>query len=189
MEKLINYPDVKEIYEHIYLIENFITEEESKKLVNFGDFGDWDSFKHDSGDPEYTFWDKKLLPLDNTSFFDFLIEISKKQSSLFYNQYKIEGNSLLQRQTIGQSMQVHADNSGLENPQYNNDKTIWGLVLYINDFNGGEIYYPNIGLEYKPKMGDLVIHPASIKYEHGTKPVLEGPNRYIMTSFAKIIYF
>ena len=189
METIINYPNVEKLDEYIYLIKNFINKEEIDKLVEFGNFGDWNAFNYTSGYDTENFWTGKVLPFEKTDCLGLAIKINNQQSSLFYEQYKIVGNSALQKQNVGQGMHVHADNSGLENPQFNNDKTIWGLVLYINDFNGGEIYYPNIGLEYKPNPGDLVIHPASIKYSHGTRPVLEGPKRYIMTSFAKILYF
>lgn len=82
-------------------------------------------------------------------------------------------------------MAVHSDGGdGLS------QKTLYGLVLYLNtcdvDFVGGELYYPNLGIEYKPKAGDLVIHPGSDEYSHGVRNVTSGV-RYIITSFAKTV--
>lgn len=54
-------------------------------------------------------------------------------------------------------------------------------VLYLNDeYEGGEIYFPNLGYSYAPRKGDLVIFPANDeKYLHGVNKVLNG-NRYTL---------
>jgi hypothetical protein len=66
------------------------------------------------------------------------------------------------------------------------DKTIkYGIVYYANDnFDGGEIFYPKFNIEYKPKAGDLIIHPATMEYMHGVRDVSSGV-RYSMNMFAK----
>jgi predicted 2-oxoglutarate/Fe(II)-dependent dioxygenase YbiX len=92
-------------------------------------------------------------------------------------------NILSRSKDIG--MAVHSDGGdGLR------QKTLYGLVLYLNtcdvDFWGGELYYPNLKIEYKPKAGDLVIHPGSEEYRHGVNDVTLG-TRYIITSFAKTV--
>ena len=52
------------------------------------------------------------------------------------------------------------------------DNEKWGLVVYFNEFEGGEIYYPHQNIEYKPNPGDLVIHSAEEHCFHGVRPVL-----------------
>jgi ectoine hydroxylase-related dioxygenase (phytanoyl-CoA dioxygenase family) len=67
----------------------------------------------------------------------------------------------------------------------NDDSKLYGGVVYINDFDGGEIFYPipdsegNMGLEwselyggeiYKPNKGDLILH--TVDAWHATKPNL-----------------
>jgi predicted 2-oxoglutarate/Fe(II)-dependent dioxygenase YbiX len=54
--------------------------------------------------------------------------------------------------------------------------------VYVNDFEGGELYYTDIDLEFAPQKGDLIVHSASSKYKHGVKPVTKGP-RYAYTNF------
>ena len=47
-----------------------------------------------------------------------------------------------------------------------------GGVIYLNDnFEGGEIFYPKLNKEIKPKPGMMVIHPAGLPYLHGIKKV------------------
>lgn len=35
-------------------------------------------------------------------------------------------------------------------------------VLYLNDFDGGDIIYPDIDIKYKGKKGDLIIHDCNL---------------------------
>lgn len=83
---------------------------------------------------------------------------------------------------VGKGMGVHADNTpGLAI----NVDTPHGMVLYINDdYEGGELYYPELGIVMKPDAGDLVIHPGTLDYAHGVTPVVSGM-RYATTAFAK----
>jgi predicted 2-oxoglutarate/Fe(II)-dependent dioxygenase YbiX len=83
---------------------------------------------------------------------------------------------------VGHGMAVHADNPpslmhGIDTPH--------GLVLYLNDdYEGGEIYYPKLGIAIKPEAGSLVIHPGTVQYAHGVIPVTSGI-RYATTAFSK----
>lgn len=83
---------------------------------------------------------------------------------------------------VGRGMAVHADNTpGLTG----NVDTPHGMVLYINDdYEGGELYYPELRIVMKPAAGDLVIHPGTPEYAHGVSPVTSGM-RYATTAFSK----
>lgn len=84
----------------------------------------------------------------------------------------------------GDEMTPHADN--IEQDGVTANASPWrsfGGVVYLNsDFEGGEIYYPNIGIKVTPKPGMIVLHPAGIKYTHGVSKITKG-NRYTMVSF------
>jgi hypothetical protein len=51
-------------------------------------------------------------------------------------------------------------------------------VLYFNDeFEGGEIYFPEFDFSYKPKMGSAIFFPTFTKesaYEHGVTEITSG---------------
>lgn len=52
---------------------------------------------------------------------------------------------------------------------------MYGCVFYINDdFEGGQLWYPNQGVEYTPVAGEMIIHPGSREYSHGVKMVNSG---------------
>jgi hypothetical protein len=56
-----------------------------------------------------------------------------------------------------------------------------GAVFYFNDdYEGGEIYFPNFNYEYKPKKGSIIVFPCNNKeYLHGVKVITSGI-RYTM---------
>lgn len=76
---------------------------------------------------------------------------------------------------------MHRDN---EDGQYEGNRNAmvkYGVLMYLNsDFDGGEICYPELGIEYKPKPGVLLIHYAGNM--HGVNNISNG-TRYSMTSF------
>ena len=59
----------------------------------------------------------------------------------------------------------------------------FGCVYYLNDdYDGGEIYFPNQNIELKPKPNTLVFFPGTLEFLHGVKPITNGV-RYTLTSF------
>lgn len=51
-------------------------------------------------------------------------------------------------------------------------------LVYINDnYDGGEIYFPDHGIGFKPQPGDLLCFPDNPDFVHGVKPV-SGAIRY-----------
>lgn len=162
---------------NIWVIHNFIKKEESElylSLANSAKEDEW--WKGNSG------WYKgKYLDVSQN------YEI-KKLSSTIINRFSSllkDGNTYtygspgsIHRMTAGQDMFVHADFSEID--EQNKKVVLFNTAIYHNDVPGGEIYYPEIGVEYHPTQGDLVIHPGTTKYRHGVKPVIKE-TRYIST--------
>jgi prolyl 4-hydroxylase len=89
----------------------------------------------------------------------------------------------LVRWRIGDSQDPHAD---AENPDGSLHQYHWrkiGCVLYLNDdYQGGEIYFPNQRLELKPQPNTLMFFPGTLEYLHGVRSITSGV-RYTLTSF------
>lgn len=48
-------------------------------------------------------------------------------------------------------------------------------LIYINDnYEGGDIYFPELGISIKPEVGDLVCFPDTPDFVHGVKPITSG---------------
>jgi len=73
----------------------------------------------------------------------------------------------------GQSMGPHFDG------QDGNADLAFSLVAYINDdYEGGEIHFPDQNITIKPKAGSLIIFPSQLPYIHEVKPIISG-TRYM----------
>ncbi len=71
----------------------------------------------------------------------------------------------------GKEMAPHYDNFHVEHAF----PVMYGCIYYINDnFNGGELHYPGLGVSYKPVARDMLIHPGTKEYSHGVRAVDEG---------------
>jgi hypothetical protein len=68
----------------------------------------------------------------------------------------------------------------IDNQRHMPQPIIWGAVIYPNDnYEGGEISYPEYGFKYKPVAGSVVFHSGDTK--HGVELVTSG-ERYCITS-------
>jgi hypothetical protein len=52
----------------------------------------------------------------------------------------------------------------------------------VDDYDGGELYFPAYDIEFKPKAGTLAFFPSSTYYVHGVKEILAGV-RYTSAHF------
>lgn len=83
----------------------------------------------------------------------------------------------------GYELQPHADS---ENPHGAPHPYPWrdfATVIYLNnDYDGGEIHFPNLGLELKPQPRMLVVFPGTMFFLHGVRRVTRGM-RHTIASF------
>lgn len=90
--------------------------------------------------------------------------------------YTIRGFKNINRTIPGGSMFLHNDDEreiGIE----------YGFTYYINDdFLGGELFYPNKGVSYKPIKNSMVIHIGTAEYSHSVLEVF-NQNRFTITAF------
>jgi hypothetical protein len=177
---LYNVTDLSKIEENIWVLHNFVTQQESEVYLNFANSSNEDQWwKENSG----WYKGKYLNASNNIEIQTISQSIIKRFSSLFKTNENIQYGSpcSIHRMTKGQEMFVHADFSEIDKDD--TGVILFNTAIYHNDVPGGEIYYPEIGVEYHPIQGDLVIHPGSTKYRHGVKPVLND-TRYISTLWA-----
>ena len=72
----------------------------------------------------------------------------------------------------------------IDNQDYIDRTIYWSYVYYPNDnYEGGEIYYPEYEYAYKPKKNSLVLHTGTTL--HGVKPFTNG-SRYSVGTFITI---
>jgi prolyl 4-hydroxylase len=188
------YMKIYRPYENeIVVVEDFISIEEVEIFNKLGKDTPslWEGSNDGNGLKEWYGNQLRIEP-DNLKdsywyYRDLLDSIQKRSEAIFTEYYGISDfeylpiNSLSRR--IGPGLGVHTDEIDPEHPQYNpNEKIIThGFVVYINDdYDGGEIFYPNKNISIKPVARSLVMHPGNKEYEHGVKDVL-NTTRYSLS--------
>jgi predicted 2-oxoglutarate/Fe(II)-dependent dioxygenase YbiX len=89
--------------------------------------------------------------------------------------------------TSGMDHEPHADSEAITNgeidfmPRYSpssfNSPVLIEVAanLYLtDDFEGGELYFPKLGVTIKPKAGQLVLFPGGHEYSHGVSKITSG---------------
>jgi len=172
LKDIIIHPQAFFLDEEICLIKDFLPEEifnSILEITNNATVSDWDKFNPNSNGQ----WAHNILEFNN--------ELSKIVGSLIKKVFNGEpydfSCNFIRRNRHGQDLLLHYDRQSQKSCEY-------GLVLYLNDnYEGGEIYYPNRSIEYKPIKNSLVVHSSSEEYTHGVKTV-NGNSRYYITLWA-----
>ena len=155
------------------------------KLINYfiekASESDWNKFN--SQDPNYSgHWDNRVLDLKHFYERKQLMELEAIQTKVgdtvlkyLGKQYRSnDGIKLLLRALPGHSMNIHIDDDS------NGCK--YGIVGYLNDdYEGGELVFPELGITVNPKEHNLILFPSYFMYKHEVKPVISGTRYSLVT--------
>lgn len=156
--------------EEIYLVKNFIDSNKMDEyLTALENFKESDWHKHENvneGDLEGNYWDGKLsLDILDLQFHDRILNYFSPHGFWPY------GHMNFVRLKPGESSESYTLNS---------DHIKYKLAIYLGNWTGGEISFPDLDIQYKPEHNDLIVIRSD--YNHLTKPVLSG-NRYAYIDF------
>jgi predicted 2-oxoglutarate/Fe(II)-dependent dioxygenase YbiX len=80
---------------------------------------------------------------------------------------------------------LYKDDIGLEMWEKTLDRDL-SIVCFLNDdFAGGELVFPGLGLTIKPEAGTLVCFPSDHHYVHGVNAVTSG-HRYTLVTWMRV---
>lgn len=191
--------------DNIVALEDFMTAEELEFLDTFArNNTTWDyteSHYNEEGVCIYdaSYWENRVATADTLASVDSrAVEIIIGMQQ----RLKVEVDKFLQvdawptspavvRWLPGQFQNPHADkelhegeNRGKPNdfPYYD----IAGLFYLNDDYEGGELYFPNQGIQFKPKRGAAYFFPGDMNYIHGVTEVKSGI-RYVSPFFWTIL--
>ena len=199
-----NQYEVEEPIEQLFIIKNFLTENEQKILLNFINSLSQEDWEHEylenlkkfcllkfgTDDVEMLVKEGKFEVTENWSDKNFNILSSKNQmikkicirlknavNSMLPNDIEIRGPATAQRQYAGVPLTAHYD-------QYTDPSIDYAAIIYLNDdYLDGELFFPNKNFKIKPPSKSLVIFPGTEEFTHGVKAPGEGPIRYVLPSF------
>jgi|694.fasta_scaffold18221_15 hypothetical protein len=170
--------EINKLYDDVYEIKNFLSKEELD-AVNFiiqnTPEEAWFDEEAKKRNEIPDFWYGKHLRFNVDNIFT---DINNKMKNLF-DSYSYYPEKLgLNRYKTGDFMTHHADQWIPDLPYYIG----YGFCLYYNDnYDGGELDYPDLNMTIKPKANTLYIHGGHIV--HGSFPVLGDRIRYFSTVF------
>ena len=169
------HPNLEEVIPGIYIISDFISQDQVKEVMDFLKANKDNKFIVDEKSPNSKEIANRLVDIKDADLSIANIDFSP----LFDDLYSPLPIMNIMKYEIGDLFHPHHDSS-----EYCPIESDWGLVLYINDdYEGGELYYPEKNITYVPQSGDLVIHGATKEFTHGTTPIISG-TKYVATSFA-----
>lgn len=184
---MLDTSNAKEIGKDIFLYSSFLTEEESNYL-----------FRLASGIEDVK-WNNHSNLHYTSNHIDQIEFAIKRMKPLVSGDIVLDDSCYFQKYKNGQGMGVHQDDNKVL-PDIKKSKLyeegmpykivrepVYGVVIYLNSVNGGEIYYPEQDVSYSPSPGDLVIHSAKEHCRHGVKPTLSDLRLCIPTYIYKEI--
>lgn len=197
LNKLTNFeqhPDILKIEENIWVVPNFITEEERNVYMNYvSKLPEEEWWKQNKN-----WWVGKYISIQNaTEIRELSAVLTERVKKYLPEDIYLGAFGSIHRLKEGQGMFIHTDNptdtrdlldehgEKIGETSGHNNYCILAMVVYLNDFNGAELYFPRLNnFEYKANAGDLVLFPGTgLEYDHGVRPLKAGPNRYITTGF------
>ena len=192
--------EVEELDYRIFLIKNFISEEERIKILNIASSAsqeDWE-YHYMQGVIEMarlkfgredidnlveeglyeitTNWIDKTLVINDDELKN---KIAKRAQVIFNfrDDLTFNGCGTIQRQYEGVPLTAHVDN-------HTDNSLMYAAVFYLNnDYSNGEVYFVNKNVEFCPPTRSLLVFPTSDEWKHGVKEVGPGPHRYVIPSF------
>jgi predicted 2-oxoglutarate/Fe(II)-dependent dioxygenase YbiX len=191
--------------DNIVSLENFMTEEELVRLNNFiRNNENWDyteTHYNENGTVTYDadYWADRVATYPTIEksdpeipkLIEKMVARLKVEVDKFFRVDANPTSPAMVRWLPGQLQMPHADkelhtgpDAGLPNdfPYYD----LAGLFYINDDYEGGELYFPNQGIQFKPKAGAAYFFPGDKNYIHGVTEIKSGI-RYTVPFFWTIM--
>jgi 2OG-Fe(II) oxygenase superfamily len=191
--------------ENIVTIENFMTPDELKTLNDFARSNtEWDKTEthyNEDGIVIYdsSYWEDRVatattLDKVNPEITKTIIGLQERLKLKVDEFFSVDAKATspaIVRWMPGQLQMPHADKElhegeGRGKPNDFPYYDIAGLFYINDDYVGGELYFPNQGIQFKPKAGAAYFFPGDMNYIHGVTPIESGI-RYTVPFFWTII--
>jgi predicted 2-oxoglutarate/Fe(II)-dependent dioxygenase YbiX len=159
---------------NVVIIENFISSEECKVVIDsIDDKISWQSNTM-QGIPDKVSNNLHEKP-EAFKILKNAMDRLQNEIEMHFGRQLEEGFPGIRMWSTGEYQPLHADG---EDPEGNPNEAYivdYGSVLYLNDdYEGGEIYFPDQGIDFKPNAGTVVFFPSNNMYIHGVREITNG---------------
>jgi hypothetical protein len=190
---------------NIVEIKNFLTTEERERLMDFAINNKiWDITEtHVDEDGlvlyDHRVWEDRVctynsLMASDPSILDLIYSMIarlKVEVDKFFDVDARETGPAIVRWPVGSRQEPHADKEFHTGPEKGRPNDFpWydlaGLFYFNDDYQGGELYFPQHGIEFQPEAGAAYFFPGDMYYAHGVRPIKSG-NRFTSPFFWTIV--
>ena len=190
---------------NIVEIKDFLTVEERKRLMDFAlNNKIWDITEtHVDEDGlvlyDHRVWEDRVctynsLMASDPSILDLIYSMIarlKIEVDKFFDVDAKETGPAIVRWPVGSRQEPHADKEFHTGPEKGRANDFpWydlaGLFYFNDDYEGGELYFPQHGIEFQPVAGAAYFFPGDMYYAHGVRPIKSG-NRFTSPFFWTIL--
>lgn len=191
--------------DNIVALENFMTEDELTALNDFiRNNENWDETEthyNENGTVIYDadYWYNRVATyptIQKTNpeipvIIEGMVARLKVEVDKFFGVDALPTSPAMVRWLPGQLQMPHADKELHTGPDAGkpNDFPYYDIagLFYVNDdYEGGELYFPNQGIQFKPKKGAAYFFPGDMNYIHGVTEIKSGI-RYTVPFFWTIL--
>lgn len=190
---------------NIVEIKDFLTLDERKRLMDFAlNNKIWDITEtHVDEDGlvlyDHRVWEDRVCTYNSLMASDpsileliySMIARLKIEVDKFFDVDARETGPAIVRWPIGSRQEPHADKEFHTGPEKGRANDFpWydlaGLFYFNDDYEGGELYFPQHGIEFQPVAGAAYFFPGDMYYAHGVRPIKSG-NRFTSPFFWTIV--
>lgn len=160
MRDLINYK------------KSFIDKDTANRVAEYAKQHDFIFTDFGNNEKEFTVHTHSEISKNDSEIVDIINDYSKKVYDFVMQAYPgpfkpfEENTTHIARFSIGQGMHEHFDSS--------RPNDIATLIYLNDDYEGGEIYFPEYDISIKPEPGDLLTFPDNPNFVHGVRPIISG---------------
>jgi hypothetical protein len=176
---------MEEYVSQIHHIEGFMNPEDAKTIYDHAVKFDSSFNMHGNNEKEFKVYtyheieanEKSVLNLMQDYAYRVYDHVLKTYGEPFepFNPHKTH----IARFEEGHGMHDHFDSS--------RPNDIATLVYLNENYEGGEIYFPDYNISIKPKPGDLLCFPDQPRFVHGVKPITSGTRYTTPRWFTRIV--
>ena len=154
---------------NVHITDNFLSNEEHETLFNFVNNPDQISWIKEPWTTERTPSDS--IPKDIIILLKKIFKTARLNCMDYYDirvNSNFIGEYILTKWSKGDVMEPHVDTDSQKTQHI-------VCMYYINDnYEGGELVFPDYNLKIKPKSNSLIMFPGNENYLHGVLAVSEG---------------
>lgn len=160
----------------INIIHDVLTQEELQYLRGVVESADYNAVPIDPLNPLQgnmlfgPYLDDKAQKILQDAFYNHISEVESLYDLKIDNRYDTYNQIVVHRYPEGLFLREHSDYTGEET----SGKVVTSLIYINDDFEGGELYFPNLDYRYKSRAGDLVLFPVDDIHTHGVSIISSG---------------